>query len=81
MHMYIDAMTKVISLSEKAYHALKKLKRGKESFSDVVIRITKDSEPNPLINFAGRWAGDDANEVLQILMREREATSTREHVI
>jgi predicted CopG family antitoxin len=74
-------MTKVISLSEKAYHILKKLKRGRESFSDVVIRITKDAEPNPLINFAGRWAGDDANEVSQILMREREAASTREHVI
>lgn len=81
MHMHIDLMTKVISLSEKAYWALRQLKRGKESFSDVVLRMTRDAEPSSLIDFAGRWEGDDADEVLSGVMRERESTATREHVI
>ncbi len=32
-------MTKTISLSEKAYNLLKRIKSKKESFSDVIIRI------------------------------------------
>jgi predicted CopG family antitoxin len=34
-------MTKVISLSEKAYGTLKQLKLGDESFSDVVLRLAR----------------------------------------
>lgn len=34
-------MTKVISLSDNAYERLKRLKEGKDSFSDVVIRFTE----------------------------------------
>ena len=32
---------KTLTISEEAYNALKKLKRDKESFSDVILRITK----------------------------------------
>ena len=38
MHM---PMTKVISLSDKAYDQLKGLKEGNDSFSDVVIKLTQ----------------------------------------
>ena len=34
-------MTKVISLSDAAYTTLKKLKLGDESFSDVVLRLSR----------------------------------------
>ncbi|MEM2913954.1 MAG: antitoxin VapB family protein [Candidatus Bathyarchaeia archaeon] len=37
----IAYMTRVISLSEEAYKALKKLKRNDESFSDVIIRLIR----------------------------------------
>ncbi len=32
---------KTLTISEEAYNALKKLKRSGESFSDVILRITK----------------------------------------
>jgi len=74
-------MTKVISLSEEAYKVLKGLKRRGESFSDVVVRIAKTTEPKPLLEFAGEWEGDDIDEVFEKVLRDREATTTREYRI
>lgn len=34
-------MTRVVQLSDAAYARLRSLKRGDESFSDVVLRLTK----------------------------------------
>lgn len=71
-------MTKVISLSEEAYKELKKRKGRGESFSDTVIRITKDKRAVSISEFAGSWVGDDADEVARQIMREREMASGRE---
>jgi predicted CopG family antitoxin len=78
MHMHIVfAMTKVISLSEKAYETLKGMKKPGESFSDVVLRIGKDKKKKSLLEFSGKWAGDDANEVLAQIMKDREQSTSR----
>jgi predicted CopG family antitoxin len=37
-------MTKVVQLSEEAYGLLKNLKREGESFSDVVVRLTRKGD-------------------------------------
>jgi predicted CopG family antitoxin len=71
-------MTKVISLSERAYGILSRLKRKKESFSDVIIRIGEKAEPRPLTDFAGKWAGDDIDEIFETIRVEREAARSRE---
>lgn len=81
MHMCIYLMTKVISLSEKAYRALRSLKKGGESFSDVVNRITKDFEPKSLLEFEGRWVGNDIDEVFKNILRERGVAASREYEI
>jgi predicted CopG family antitoxin len=52
-------MTNTVSLPEKAYEALKKLKREGESFSDVVRRLTAEEESKSLLLFAEKWVGDD----------------------
>ena len=65
-------MTKVISLSDDAYEDLSKLKKEGESFSDVVIRLSK-KEKKPLIEFFGKWAGPK-EELDQI---EKEIYETR----
>jgi len=49
-------MTKVISLSDDAYSELEKLKREGDSFSDVVLELTK-KEKKPLSYFFGKWPG------------------------
>jgi predicted CopG family antitoxin len=79
MHMHIAfLMTKVISLSEKAYETLKSLKKSGESFSDVVIRITSKEKKKSLLEFAGTWKGDDADEILAEIMKDRERVQPRE---
>ena len=48
-------MTKVISLSDEAYGSLKKLKGTEESFSDIVIELTKEKRKQNLLKLAGAW--------------------------
>ena len=74
-------MTKVISLSEEAYKALKRLKKNGESFSDVVVKITKNMAPRSLLDFAGGWTGTDADEVFENIRHERETTKARKYQI
>lgn len=71
-------MTKIVSLSEKAYEALKKLKRDGESFSDVVRRLTSEEECKSLLPFAGKWAGDDSEKVFESIAEDRRKTASRE---
>ncbi len=70
-------MTKVISLSNEAYQKLKNSKRPGESFSDVVLRVVGERKKKSLLEFSGKWAGDDADEVLGQIMKERERSSSR----
>lgn len=58
MHVYI--MTKVISLSDNAYQELERLKKEGESFSDVVLGLTK-KEKKPLSYFFGKLSKEDAD--------------------
>ncbi len=65
-------MTKVISLSDTAYARLSALKDKRESFSDVVIKITEKTKP--LTEFAGKWMGDkkELTKIFDDILRERE---------
>ena len=71
-------MTKVISLSEKAYQTLKSMKKPGESFSDVVVRVGNKEKKKSLLEFAGTWKGDDADIVLAQIMKDRERVKSRE---
>ncbi|MEA3254553.1 MAG: antitoxin VapB family protein [Candidatus Altiarchaeota archaeon] len=73
-------MTKVISLSDMAYENLFALKRGKESFSDVVLKITKEKQPKPLIEFAGKWKGDkeETERIFKEIIMERTKATLRD---
>ncbi len=78
MHMRIVfAMTKVISLSEKAYETLKGMKKPGESFSDVVLRVAMEKKKKSLLEFSGKWVGGDADEVLAQIMKDRERSASR----
>ncbi len=79
MHMHIVfIMTKIISLSEKAYETLRSLKKPGESFSEVVIRVSAKEKKKSILEFAGTWDGDDADEILAQLMKDRENLKSRE---
>jgi len=74
-------MTKTVSLSEEAYKTLRDLKRPEESFLDVVLRITgqkQQKEKKSLLEFAGKWEGDDIDEVFVQLKKDREQSKSRD---
>ena len=81
LYIYMHAcivMTRVISLSDRAYEELKKLKKGGESFSDVVIKVTR-KEKKPLIEFLGAWPDKkEATRVAKELENERRRVKTRD---
>ena len=74
---YYIVMTKVISLSEKAYGTLKKRKRPNESFSDVVMRLTSQEHKKSILEFAGTWQGSDIDEIFSKVMKDRERSASR----
>ena len=79
MRMHIGiAVTKVISLSKKAYQTLKELKRPSESFSDVVLRVTGQEHKRSILEFAGTWKGADIEEVFSRVLKDREQSASRE---
>lgn len=70
-------MTRVISLSDKAYNELKSLKKDGESFSEVVIKITS-REKKPLKDFFGKWpVPRELNKIEKELERERKRAKMR----
>jgi predicted CopG family antitoxin len=71
-------MTKVISLSKKAYQTLKELKRPNESFSDAVLRIAGREPKKSILEFAGTWKGNDIDEVFLRVAKDREHSASRE---
>jgi predicted CopG family antitoxin len=75
--MLVSSMTKVISLSDRAYGTLKKMKRKNESFSDVVIRLSNKEQKKSILELAGTWKGDDIDRVFAEVAKERERSVSR----
>lgn len=72
-------MTKVVSLSKKAYQTLKDLKRPNESFSDVVVRMAERKQKQSLLRFAGTLKDSDIEEVYNSqVKKDRERSASRE---
>ena len=76
MHIVLT-MTKVISLSEEAYKTLKAMKKPGESFSDVVLRVAIETKKKSLLEFSGKWAGDDIDKVFAQIKKDREQPASR----
>jgi len=75
---------KTISLNEKAYKKLKKYKKERESYSDLIIRlcerIAKSEEEDILLKFAGSFKenADYWEEVEKDIQKERDRHLTSE---
>ncbi len=75
MRMQVQTMVKVISLSNKAYSTLKALKRGDDSFSDVVLKMAEKEKKPSIMDFWGKWPGSKAS----LDMMEKEIARGRKH--
>ena len=82
MHMHIVFyMTKVISLSNEAYQTLRNLKNSGESFSDVVLRVAGELKKKSLLEYSGKWEGNDIDEVFLEVRKDREESASRQTVM
>lgn len=48
-----------ITLSEEAYRALDRMKQGKESFTDLVLRLSRRNNARELLDVLGRLGPDE----------------------
>ncbi len=71
-------MTKVVSLSNKAYKMLKERKEEGESFSEVIMKLIERKKRVSLTTFAGKWSGEDIDKVFDTIKKERMVSATRE---
>ena len=60
--------TRTISITVDAYESLKARKNGKESFSDVILSLTKR---RPLTDFAGILTKEQAKKIEKRVMESR----------
>jgi predicted CopG family antitoxin len=62
VHAYTDMATKTISVTDEAYKALLREKKGGESFTETILRITARS--GKLADCFGAWKMTDEEEAL-----------------
>ena len=74
---------KTISLNEKSYRMLKKLKRENESFSDLIMRLCETQDPtksDPLLEYVGIFSEDEKlwGDIEDIIKAHRDSHLTDE---
>ena len=72
-------MSKNVALSNDAYRTLERLKRGDESFSEVVKRLANKEEKPKLMDFAGVWKDDkEIAEIFDKILEDRHKVYRRQ---
>tara|TARA_Y100000034_G_scaffold121794_1_gene166469 strand:- start:939 stop:1166 length:228 start_codon:yes stop_codon:yes gene_type:complete len=72
-------MTKVISISDEVYFELKAIKGEKESFTQLLNRLSFSSKNKGIMKFAGMWKSNkNAEKVYNKILKEREEINLRE---
>ncbi|MBI4044121.1 MAG: antitoxin VapB family protein [Candidatus Diapherotrites archaeon] len=66
--------TKTISITDEAYGRLNNRKKDRESFSEVILRLTGKRS---LAGFAGIFSGMEAKELEANVLENREASKRR----
>ena len=72
-------MTKIISIADDAYDALKTLKGKKDSFTDVIRRLSTKGKKRTIMDFAGMWKdNDEFDKIFSKIGKDRSKFKLRE---
>ena len=72
-------MARLVSLSEKAYARLLKLKRHKETVFDVIVKLTDTKKNKSILRLAGVWKDStEMDKIFKRIVNERHKTTYRE---
>jgi len=70
MHIFMGHKT--ITISDEAYKALSRLKRGKESFTDVILKLARGRVECTLLDYVRSLEQDEEfAEIMEDMVRER----------
>jgi predicted CopG family antitoxin len=70
MHIFMGHKT--ITISDEAYKALSRLKRGKESFTDVILKLARGRVEGTLLDYVRSLEQDEEfAEIMEDVVRER----------
>ena len=76
--MSIDMAHKTLTISEEAYKALSRLKSHRESFTDVILRLTARTRKGSLLDYVRSIQPDEEfAETLEQIVRGRERARVR----
>tara|TARA_Y100000034_G_scaffold87663_1_gene105130 strand:+ start:7327 stop:7554 length:228 start_codon:yes stop_codon:yes gene_type:complete len=71
-------MTKVISISDKAYDALKSFKGENDSFTDVVNKLSMAGKKKSIMDFAGMWKDNkEIDKIFKKVIKKRKEFKLR----
>ena len=74
-------MTKVISISDEAYADLSALKSKNESFSEIILELSREVKKKKLLGLAGAWKdAPEMDEIFKKILEERHLTKERKAV-
>ncbi len=68
---------KTLTISEEAYEALAALKKERESFTELIKRITAPVRKKKLSEFAGAMAGKEYDDFEKAALEARHSKSSR----
>ncbi|MBO3754685.1 MAG: antitoxin VapB family protein [Candidatus Brockarchaeota archaeon] len=69
---------KTITISDEAYRALAHLKRGKESFTEVILRLAKRRTKSTLLDYVRSLEPDEEfAEIMEDVLKERRRVRIR----
>ena len=72
-------MSKLVSLSDKAYEKLSKMKKSNESFSDIVLKLAENKKKKSIMHLAGIWKTDkEMDKIFEKVLADRHKTMYRE---
>jgi len=77
-HTYTDMPTRTISITDEAYHRLALLKDDRDSFSDIILKMTGKVN---LLDFAGVLTKGESSKLRDRIRESREASKTRLHAM
>lgn len=76
--MYYIMGHKTITISDEAYESLSRLKRDRESFTDVILRLTRSRASGTLLEYIRLLEPDeDFAKIMEEVVKERRKISLR----
>ena len=78
-HIHVGMATKNISITEEAYNRLANLKKGNESFSEIIVEITGRKKLSDFFGIISKETGDKLERAIEKGRKEHRKLTEERH--